>query len=333
MLSRRLLTGCLLSAILLFGGRVGADQSVPQTATPKTVAEARELQKRVQEVTRRVTPAVVGLEIGGASGSGVIVSEDGYVLTAGHVSGKPNAKATVIMPDGTRLEGKTLGSNKGIDSGMVKITPEGKYPFVPMGDSTKLKKGQWCIALGHPGGFSKERTPVLRLGRVLDNQKGQIQTDCTLVGGDSGGPLFDLDGKVIGIHSRIGQAIVYNIHVPVATFATTWKYLAAGETWENRSGLGPPPPPPAAAPTLPGLVLEKIGDRMKIAGVDKDSAAEKAGFKPKDYFAQVDGQDVSNRDEIDAILRKKKPGDEVVVEVVRGAERLKLKLALGKAKT
>src|SRR3954466_942030 len=108
-----------------------------------------------------------------------------------------------------------------------------------MGISGALHKAQWCIALGHPGGFKLGRTAPLRLGRILDLRGTFITTDCTLVGGDSGGPLFDLDGKVIGIHSRIGASTLANIHVPVDTYTETWDRLAAAEAWGDRFAFGP----------------------------------------------------------------------------------------------
>src|SRR5437879_2436455 len=120
MTSRSMLFGCVASALLLFSGRVPASDSAPLTKVPANLAEIKDLQKKVQEVTKKVIPTVVGVQIGGASGSGVIVTEDGYVLTAGHVSGKPGQDAMLILPDGTRKKGKSLGQNKGIDSGMIK---------------------------------------------------------------------------------------------------------------------------------------------------------------------------------------------------------------------
>src|ERR1700758_5044418 len=100
-----------------------------------------------------------------------------------------------------------------------------------MGKSTSLTKGQWVVSIGHPGGFRPNRTPVVRLGRVLEANANLIVTDCTLVGGDSGGPLFDLDGKVIGIHSRISSGLAFNFHVPVDTYRTTWDRLVKGDVW------------------------------------------------------------------------------------------------------
>jgi hypothetical protein len=106
-----------------------------------------------------------------------------------------------------------------------------------MGKASDLKKGQWVIAVGHPGGFRTNRTPVVRVGRVLYANPFLIRTDCTLVGGDSGGPLFDMTGKVIGIHSRIGpMALTENIHVPIDTYRETRERLARGESFGGPLG-------------------------------------------------------------------------------------------------
>jgi len=316
MTKRSLLAASLMTGLLLTGGTRALAESTPLTKVPANLEEIKALQKKVQEVTKRVIPAVVGVQVGMAWGSGVIVSEDGYVLTAGHVSGKPGQDVQIYLADGKVVKGKTLGNDRTVDSGMIKIIDDGSYPYVPMGDSTKLEKGQWCVSLGHPGGYNRKRTPVLRLGRVIDNKSSLIQTDCTLVGGDSGGPLFDLDGNVIGIHSRIGGLISFNIHVPVSTFSDNWESLV----YYDRK------------PIKLALAFEKVGDRMKVLKVEKDSPEEKAGLMPKDYFAKLDGHDISTQDDIDAILKKKKAGDEVDVEVIRGAERLTLKLTLSTAK-
>jgi serine protease Do len=306
------------------------DVSSTSTAAPASVVELRNLQKRVQETYKKVLPAVVGVQIGNSSGSGVIVSEDGFVLTAGHVSGAKDSKVILIMPDGKRINAKSRGANRDIDSGMIKITDEGKWPYVEMGDSTTLKKGQWTIALGHPGGYFPGRAPVLRLGRIQDigkdNDRGFIQTDCTLVGGDSGGPLFDLDGKVIGIHSRIGPAITFNIHVPVSTYRDTWERLASGEAWGN--GFGVPASRPPVKPTEFGAKYALIGGVLSVREVQIGSLAEKAGLKPKDTIAKFDGQTVSSKDDIEKILKEKKNGDTVVIEVERGDEKLELKIVI-----
>jgi serine protease Do len=105
-------------------------------------------------------------------------------------------------------------------------------------DSRKLSYGQWCVALGHPGGYQDDRGIVLRLGQVLDMSDQAITTNCTLVGGDSGGPLFDMDGRVIGINSRISEQLTNNMHVPVNAFREggAWDRLLKGEVWGRLPG-------------------------------------------------------------------------------------------------
>ena len=170
MTSRSLLAGVMMTGLLMSSSRLAAAESTPLAKVPANLDEIKAMQKKVQEVTKKVMPAVVGVQLGSIQGSGVIVSEDGYVLTAGHVSGKPGQNVTLILPNGKHLKGKTLGHNQLIDSGMIKITDEGKWPFVSIGESTKLTQGEWVISLGHPGGFNSQRSPPLRLGRILDRK-------------------------------------------------------------------------------------------------------------------------------------------------------------------
>src|SRR5690606_1824015 len=130
---------------------------------PTTVAELRLIEAQVGRVVDQVMKATVGVRIGNSSGSGVIISEDGYVLTAGHVSGKPGLDVVFILHDGREVKGKTLGANHGIDSGLMKITTDEKWPYVPMAPSDTTLAGQWVVALGHPGGYMPGRAPVVRL--------------------------------------------------------------------------------------------------------------------------------------------------------------------------
>jgi len=336
---RRFVGAALLALVLTILPGVGAADSkaetkpvTPPAATPalhlrvpENVEELRNLEKQVKTVVEKVTPATVGLQVGGSSGSGVIISADGYVLTAGHVSGKPGQDVTVIFPDGKKVKAKSLGMSKSIDSGLVKIADEGTYPFCEMGNSAPLKKGQWVISIGHPGGFKQGRTPPVRLGRVQELSDMLVRTDCTLVGGDSGGPLFDLDGKVIGIHSRIGGTIATNIHVPVDTYRDNWDRLAKSEVMGSRLGV---PERPVVEPPHLGITF---GKETVVDKIDPDSPAAKAGFKEKDIVTKFDGVKVDTLDQIKTQLGKRKPGDEVTLEIRRGDnETLTLKVVLGK---
>lgn len=287
---------------------------------PESVLDLRAIQERVKKVTAQVARATVGIRIDHAAGSGVIVNKDGYVLTAGHISGEPDRDAVVFLPDGRRLKGKTLGSNKALDSGMIRITDEGEWPFVEMGDSSKVKDGAWCLALGHPEGFRAARTPVLRLGRVLARtNSGMFRTDCALVGGDSGGPLFDIDGRVIGVHSSIGELMSVNIHVPVDTYRTTWDRLAKGEVWGGRK-----------AGAYIGVELDEDSRSCRIAKVDKDSPAEKAGLRPDDVVLRFGQDRIEDMEDLLTLIQERKPGDEVPIRIRRGKRVLDLKIVLGK---
>lgn len=299
-------------------------------ANPENLADLKAIEKHVQEICDKVMPCTVSLRVGGSSGSGVIVSADGLILTAGHVSGEPGRDVTVIMPDGKTHKGKTLGGNGTIDSGLCRITDAGTWPFVEMGVSSNLKKGDWCMVTGHPGGFRQGRTPVLRLGRILELNDATdakfIRTDCTLVGGDSGGPLFDMQGRVIGIHSRIGGSITANMHVPVDTYRETWDRLVKGERWGR--GIGRTVRPSGGEPEV-GLRLDPNDATCQVE-VLKDSPADKAGLKTGDRIKKLDGKEAATGAILLEELRKKKPGDEVVFELERGTESLTLKVTVGR---
>ncbi len=146
-----------------------------------------------------------------------------------------------------------------------------------------------------------------------------IRTDCALVGGDSGGPLFDLDGKVIGIHSRIGEIMSMNIHVPVDTYRATWDRLAKGEVWGGRK-RGP----------YIGVRLNEDDAECRIAEVDKDSPAEKAGLKADDVVIRFGKEPVEDLDDLITLIKERRPGDEVPIRVRRGKKILELKIVIGR---
>ncbi len=206
---------------------------------PTTVAVLKRVEAKSRAVAVHALPATVGIinqSLAGngrlGEGSGVVVSEDGLILTAAHVIAKPGSDLTVIFPDGRRVAAKALGANFSRDSGLAKISEPGKWPHVEMGRSGDITPGTWCLALGNPGGIQQGRTPPIRLGRVLNSGKGSkfLVSDATVISGDSGGPLFDLDGRVIGVHSNIGMNVNQNQHVPIDVYREQWNDLLAGKT-------------------------------------------------------------------------------------------------------
>ncbi|MDA7951559.1 MAG: S1C family serine protease [Pirellulaceae bacterium] len=325
--------------------------------SPENTDDLVKMQGHVKKMVKEVMPAVVGVRVGGSSGSGVIVSEDGIVLTAGHVVKEPGTKVTFIFPDGSQKEGVSLGMNSGVDSGMMKITDKGKYPFRKMGHSSQLEPGQWLFAMGHPGGYEEGRTPPLRLGRLLVKTKSTLMTDCTLVGGDSGGPLFDMEGNVIGINSRIGPVITANMHVPVDVFYSTWDRLSSGESWGSLADLqkrferekkqkeeksGPSKENkkeekkdsqaiPKAKPYV-GMASDPDADYALIDEVLDGSPAAKAGLKPGDVIVSFDGNLVTDFEGLAEMIAQTSPGDRVVVGLLRKKRVLKMTLVIGENK-
>lgn len=291
------------------------DQNAPQS-----IEDLRAIEDHVTALAAKLEPCVVGVRIGNAQGSGVIVSKDGFVLTAAHVSGKPGRKATLILPDGREVPAKTLGANRGIDAGMIRITTDEEWPFAEMADFDNVEAGDWTVAIGHPGGYKKGRRPVVRLGRIIVKRNSVIQTDNALVGGDSGGPLFDTSGRVVGIHSRIGPSITWNFHVPISAYSDDWERLAEAEEW----GGGKAP-----SPTVLGVNGEDHEDGgALVTGTPEGFPAQRAGIQNGDVIVKVDEEEIKKFSDLSGYVGKLDPGDEIHVVVRRGTKTLEFDVVL-----
>jgi serine protease Do len=187
-------------------------------SVPASISDLKAMERHVETLVKKVSPAVVALEMNFASGSGVIISSNGLILTAAHVLGGAT-KATVTFPDGKTVHAKALGKASDADAGLLKITEPGPWPCLELGGKQQDAVGDWVLALGHPGGFDSKRSLVVRLGRVVALDSDTLQTDCTISPGDSGGPVINMAGNVIGIHSFISLAMADNFHVPVISFS------------------------------------------------------------------------------------------------------------------
>jgi len=300
-------------------------QKVLDGGVPAGIEQIRSMQDHVRKVAAYVTKATVGVRVSGSSGSGVIVTADGYVLTCAHVTRAADSPVTVILPDGSRVQGKTRGAYFGMDAGLIKITDKPKtkagWPFCPMGKSSTLKLGQWCIAAGHPGGFRPGRTAPVRLGRVLRFGSSAIVSDCTIVSGDSGGPLFNTAGEVIGISSRIGGPLDANLHVPVDAYTKDWTRLTKGDTWGSQGrGNG----------AYLGVRGEGDGSTAKISYVQPGSAAARGGLKAGDVIKKFDSKPVTTYASLVGLIIRKRPGNKVKIVVQRGTKTVNLDITLGK---
>ena len=195
----------------------------------QNIKELKELETKLDELNKKVSPAVVGIVIGNASGSGVIVNPEGLIMTAGHVSGMAGRDAKVILSDGRIVNAKSLGGVNPVDAGLMQIIDPGEYPFAEIDRKDTTQQGDWVVAYGHPLGYRQGRPPVMRLGEVIRDSDTVIQTDCVMISGDSGGPLFNLDGEVIGINSRISENAAQNFHVPTKIFLEYWGKMVASQ--------------------------------------------------------------------------------------------------------
>ncbi|MCA8961970.1 MAG: trypsin-like peptidase domain-containing protein [Planctomycetes bacterium] len=285
---------------------------------PETIDDLRAMEHHFHELAIRVRPATVGLRIAGSEGSGVIVSADGLVLTAAHVVGEGAAgrRVDVVLSDGRHVEGETLGADHDSDAALVRLRDSSVWPHVELGHSRNLKSGQWCLATGHPGGYEPGRAPPVRVGRVLRNRGGFVTSDCVLVGGDSGGPLFDMSGRVIGIHSRITRSTAGNLHVQADRFHDGWDRMLGGEVW--------PEPPPFL-----GVYLDDRAREARIDEVMGRTPASEAGLKTGDIVLSYDGRTVGDNRELRAALERSKVGDKVKLRVRRGDDAIELEVVLG----
>ncbi len=304
---------------------------LPTAGARITTDSLKVTESRVKTAVEQALPCTVGLVSvrTGAAGSGVIVSDDGLILTAGHVTQATGDDLFVFLPNGRRLRGKALGADYGRDASMVRILDPGTYPHVELGDSESLEMDQWCISLGHAGGFQRDRSAPIRLGRVLGkNLVGFLSTDCTLIGGDSGGPLFDLDGKLIGIHSNIGATLSENHHVPIAVFQKDWDRLAAGERWGRL--MVAETPQNQNRPLLGVMPLDAVDGGVRIE-VIADAAAARAGLRDGDVIQAIGGKKTLDEESLRAAIAASKVGKQTEVVVRRGDEELKIQVQLQRA--
>jgi serine protease Do len=259
---------------------------------------------------------VVAVRVNNSAGSAVVISRNGLVLCAAHVCEEPNLDVEFTFPDGRTANGHTLGTYHGIDAGLMQISDPGPWPSVEVAHPQDIRAGDWVLALGYPGAFDPERSLVARLGRIL-RRSALLQTDCTLLAGDSGGPLFDLQGRVVGIHSRISDSLAGNFHVPVAVYLDSWERLAKGDNWgESRS----------SARSSVGVrgVDHPEGCRLEL--VYEDGPGFKAGLKPGDIVLKVNGEKVEDSETFAQSVRAIHPGSEAVFEIMRGGKTLSLKV-------
>ena len=325
---RRLALPGLLAALLISPPLMaqGKRPYINDKKAPDSRKDLEAIQQHVKESLPNARKATVCIDLGQGSGSGVVVSPEGLILSAAHVTGGVGKEFTVIFEDGRKVKAESLGLNSSTDCAMAKIIEPGTYPFVEVDRDETYKLGDWVFALGHSGGFDKERGVVARVGRLVQVKDSTVQSDCSLIGGDSGGPLFDLHGHLIAIHSRVGMRTQENMHVPVREFVKNWERMQK----EEFIGEGPFAEKPEKGKGFLGLGTKARPEGgLDVEKVGRESPAEKAGMKPGDVLLKMDGVELKSKEQLQELLKAKAPSDRVALELLRNGKPETLTLRLG----
>jgi serine protease Do len=253
-------------------------------------------------------------------GSGFILSADGFVLTNAHVVEAAD-EITVKLTDKRELKAKVIGSDKRTDIALLKIDATG-LPFVRTGDPNKLRVGEWVVAIGSPFGFENSVTAgiVSAKGRSLpqENFVPFIQTDVAVNPGNSGGPLFNLRGEVVGInsaiYSRTGGFMGLSFAIPMDVANEVVQQLkATGRVIRGRIGVVIQP---ITKELADGFGLPKAQGAL-VNQVEKGGPAEKAGIEAGDVILRFDGKVVTSSEDLPRIVGATKPGSQVTMQIWR----------------
>jgi serine protease Do len=268
-----------------------------------------------------------------AVGTGFIVDPSGIIVTNNHVAGKADT-ITVTMSDGRKLKAKLLGSDEKTDLAVLKVESDKALPYVQFGDPAKVKVGQPVMAVGNPFGLGGTVTTGIVSARGRDIQSGPfddyIQTDAAINRGNSGGPLFDMDGKVIGINTAIfsptGGSIGLGFAIPASLAQPVVDQLKSHGRVER--GLLGVQIQPVTDEIASSLSLGSSKGAL-VAQVEPKSAAEKAGVQEGDVIKSVDGKDVATIRDLTRTVASMGPGSTVKIGLVRDGKEMTVSAKLG----
>ncbi|MGZ3533684.1 MAG: S1C family serine protease, partial [Thermodesulfobacteriota bacterium] len=275
---------------------------------------------------RQATPFRMPEEQRGA-GSGFVFTPDGFILTNSHVVHHAS-KIEVTLPDGRHFQGETVGEDPDTDLAVVRINGS-NFLAAPLGDSQKIQVGQLVIAIGNPYGFQATVTSgvVSALGRSLRSISGRlidniIQTDAALNPGNSGGPLVNTRGEVIGVNTAMilaAQGICFAIGINTAKFVAG-RLIKNGKIKRSYIGLGG-----QNVPLLRRIVRFyhlPVESGILVVSIEENSPAQRAGLLEGDIIVGFDGQPVSGIDDLHKLLTEEKVGVKTTVTIVRRTEKL-----------
>lgn len=329
-------------------------QGLEAEKTIKSVEQMKEQGKQIGDVIEEVTSSVVGiskiknagntifLEDGVSQlglGTGVLVSENGYILSNEHVTGAKYSNCYVTLENGRSYTANVVWSDSNLDLSICKISAK-NLPYASLGDSSNIRVGEGVYAIGNPIGYEFQRTVTAGIISALDRtvridendtttyMEDLIQTDATINPGNSGGPLINLDGNIIGITSvkitsaeGIGFAVPINVVKPIIE-----SYLKEDKFEEASLGIF------AYDKNVIPYLDEKleVTKGIYVAQISLDSAASKTSLKIGDIITKIDDLELNKMCDLRCYIYTKKPGDEVTLTVLRNNKEQQIKVTLGK---
>jgi len=278
-----------------------------------------------------------GGQMGGAvheaRGSGFIIRQDGLVVTNNHVV-KDEKSVSVTLDDGTELKAKVLGTDPRTDIAVLKIDAGKPLPFIQLGNSRDVKPGEWVVAMGNPFGLGGSVTAGIVSAVSRDIGSGPydqfIQIDAPINQGNSGGPLFTQDGKVIGMNTAIfsptGGSVGIGFAIPSDMIRTVSQQLAStGHVTRGYVGVGTQPVSPAMAKALR---LPQTSGAL-LASVVSDSPAARAGLQPGDVIEAVNGRKIDSPRDLALTVASVTPGDDAKFQVLRNGQDKEISVKVG----
>lgn len=273
------------------------------------------------------------------SGSGVIISPDGYIVTNNHVIANAS-NLEVTLNNNKTYTAKLIGTDPNTDIALVKIDGDEEFPFVPFGDSNNVKIGEWVLAVGNPFNLTSTVTAGIISAKARDlnqfdgNPQSFLQTDAAVNRGNSGGALVNTRGELIGINTAItsetGSYVGYSFAVPSNNARKVIEdILEYGNVQRGILGI--------QVGNINPQIVEKYGindtEGVFVGGIEKGSGADKAGIKEGDIIKQLDGYKVSKFADLSGYLGSKRPNDVVEVTILRNGKEKRVPVTLVKLET
>jgi serine protease Do len=260
-----------------------------------------------------------------ARGSGFIIDADGTIVTNNHVV-KGARSVSVTLDDGTQLPAKVIGTDPRTDIAVLKVEAGRKLPYIELGDSDRVKVGEWVVAMGNPFGLGGSVTAGIVSARSRDIGSGPydnfLQVDAPINRGNSGGPLFTQDGRVVGVNTAILSPTGGSVGIGFAIPSNMVKSVVAqleqsGHVTRGYLGVQAQPINPGLATALHLGASKPGGYGALVASVEPDSPAAKADVKPGDIIVAVNGKPVTNPRDLATDVAAVMPGEQAKIEILR----------------